>query len=157
MTQNSNPFDHLFDQINGLLAYVKEHAHNETGKEIPPDVEKRLQKLQADVTTFAKLSDDIVRLSGISSEELKLRLSGVSPDVPPAIQKTLEKGFEIKQEVMNMNDKLEKILQHVPYSERMLSATTEEPKEKILDDEAYAKKRKGKFKRFGSNKNWKPL
>jgi hypothetical protein len=154
-----NPFDDLFDQISKLLSFVKEHTliPPDQVNIAPADIEKRLDKLRKKIANFSQLSEDIVRLSGVSQEELKMRLGGVSKEVPPEGKKLIDRSREIKAEVENLNEKLELTLKHLPLDERRLSALTEKPKSKVLDDKEYAKKRRSKFKRFGSDETWKPL
>lgn len=156
---NDNPFDHMFDQIEQLLKFIKEHGTTPADDaKIPPDIEQRLENLRKNVANFAKLSEDIVSLSGVSEEEMKMRLSGVSDEVPPPAQKLIDRSKAIKAEAEQMNDKLERALKHIPVKDRMLSITGDEPKEaKPMSDKEYAKKRRSKFKRFGGDKNWKPL
>ena len=149
----------MFDQIEQLLKFIKEHGTTPADDaKIPPDIEQRLENLRKNVANFAKLSEDIVSLSGVSEEEMKMRLSGVSDEVPPPAQKLIDRSKAIKAEAEQMNDKLERALKHIPVKDRMLSITGDEPKEaKPMSDKEYAKKRRSKFKRFGGDKNWKPL
>lgn len=155
---SNNPFDDLFDQISNLLHFVKERTLVPSDElQIPPDLEKRLEKLRKKIDKFNKLSDEIVNLSEVSQEELKMRLNGVSKELPPEGKKLIERSHQIKSEVQDYNDQLEHALKHVPLSERSLGAKTQKPQEKVLDDKEYTKKRRSKFKRFGSDQNWKPL
>lgn len=154
----NNPFDDLFDQIHQLLKFVQNHTLVPTEENsIPPDIEKRLESLQKKIISFNRLSEDIVKLSGVSSEELKLRLEGTSKEVPEDGKKLIERGHEIKAEAEKVNDKLEKQLKHLTSSERALSAHAEQPKDKEVSDAEYTKKRRSKFKRFGGDQKWKPL
>ena len=154
-----NPFDHLFDQINNLLSFIRERGHIQPKEvKIPDNVEKQLESLRLKVMNFAKLSEEIVRLSGISEEELKKRLQGISDEVPPSTKKMIERSNSIKSEMEQMNDKLEATLKHVPLKDRWLAAQVDgAPESKLLNDNDYQKKRRGKFKRFGGDQNWKPL
>lgn len=153
-----NPFDHLFDQISKLLTFVNDRSLIPPDElKVPQDIEKRLEKLRKKIANFNKLSEDIVTLSGVSQEELKMRLNGVSKEVPPEGQKLIDRSHEIKAEAQELNEKLEVTLKHLPLSERSLSAVAEGPSNKTLNAKAYAKKRRSKFKRFGSDENWKPL
>lgn len=153
-----NPFDDLYDQISHLLFFVKEHSLVPSDElKVPPDLEKRLEKLRKKVDKFNKLSEEIVRMSDISTEELKMRQNGLSKEIPPEGQRLIQRGHEIKNEVQDYNDKLESILNHIPLAERAIEAKTDKPETRVLDDQQYAKKRRSKFKRFGSDQNWKPL
>lgn len=156
MEEKKNPFDDLFDQISQLLEFVKARQ-NAVVDDLPPDLDKRLEKLRKQIDKFNRLSHDIVVLSGVSDEELKMRLGGVSAEVPADGQKLIERGRQIKEQVQDYAEKLERSLQHMPASETVLEAQTDKPEEKVLSDEEYAKKRRSKFKRFGSDQKWKPL
>lgn len=153
-----NPIDDLYDQISQFLHFVETHPLSKMEDDkIPPEIEKRLDKLQRKLESFNKLGEDVIRLSGVSDEEIKMRLAGISDEVPEDGKQLIQRGHEIKEEAERINDKLEKTLQGLSLSERSYSASPEMPKEKILDDKEYTKKRRSKFKRFGSNTNWKPL
>lgn len=154
----TNPFDDLYDQISHLLNFVQNHTliSMEENK-IPSDIEQRLEKLRKKIESFNKISEDIVKLSGVSDEELKLRLAGESKEVPEDGQQLIQRGKEISKEAEKIDEELEKTLRYVPLSEKSLSAAPDTPKTRILDDKEYTKKRRSKFKRFGSDKNWKPL
>jgi membrane-associated HD superfamily phosphohydrolase len=159
----SNPFDDLFDQINSIISFVKkgELASSEDDK-IPPEIEKKLEDLHRKVDMFTRISEDIVNLSGVSKEELKLRLNGTSKEVPEDGQRLIERGQEIMQEAEKVNEKLEETLKFLTVSDQLKyraisSAVPDAPKNKVVSDEDYTKKRRSKFKRFGSDKNWKPL
>lgn len=158
MSERKNPFDDLFDQIHQLLHFVQNHTLVPTEENsIPPDIEKRLESLQKKIISFNRLSEDIVKLSGVSDEELKLRLAGTSKELPEEGKELIERSHEIKAEAEKVNDKLEKQLKHLPSNERALSAQAETPKDKMVGDAEYAKKRRSKFKRFGGDQKWKPL
>ncbi|HEV8051990.1 MAG TPA: hypothetical protein VGP47_05800, partial [Parachlamydiaceae bacterium] len=114
MTERKNPFDDLYDQIQQLLSYVQNNTLAESeDTTIPPDIEKRLQSLQKKIVSFSRLSEDIVKLSGVSEEELKMRLAGNSKDLPEEGQKMIERSHEIKAEAVKVNEKLEKQLEHL--------------------------------------------
>lgn len=153
-----NPFDDLYDKIGYLLTYVKTHSlvEIEEGK-IPRDIEQRLDKLQRKLENFNKISEEIIRLSGVSDEELKKRLNGTSEEIPEDGQELIQRGQELKTEAEVVSDKLEKAMQALSLTDSY-TALPEMPKEeKILDDKEYIKKRRSKFRRFGGDNNWKPL
>lgn len=150
-SEAKNPFDFLFDELSKLLAMVQNKQLISDDEAIPPDVEKRLEELRKKIDKFVKLSDDIVRLSGVSSEEIKMRISGVSEEVPPDGKRLIQRSKEVHHEAQKVSEKLEGELRYVPLNEKKISAAPEAP-EKTREG-----KRRSKFKRFGSDKNWKPL
>jgi len=156
MHEKQNPFDHLFDQIAKLLEFVKTKQHAGM-KELPPDIEKRLDKLTKQVDQFNRLSKEVIALSDVSAEELKMRLNGTSTELPPEGKRLIERGRQLKEQVQDYHDQLEHTLKNVPPSIRNLQAKADQPVEKVISDEEYTRKRRSKFKRFGSNQKWKPL
>lgn len=153
-----NPFDELYDKISYLLDYVRTHSLVEVEEnKIPKDIEQRLDRVQRKLENFNRISEDIIRLSGVSDEELKKRLEGVSDEVPEDGQELIQRGRELKAEAEVINDKLERAMQCLSLNNNY-TALPETPKEeRVLDDKEYIKKRKGKFRRFGGDSNWKPL
>lgn len=152
-----NPFDDLYDKITILIDYVKNHAFEIDDDKIPKEIEQRFDKLQRKLDSFNQISEEIVRLSGISNEELKKRLEGTSDEVPEDGKELIQRGREVKAEAEVINDKLEKTLQNIAKTESYTALPPLPKEEKALDDKEYIKKRRSKFKRFGANDNWKPL
>jgi hypothetical protein len=152
-----NPFDDLYDQISQLLNFVKTHSLDEIQDEkVPLEIEKRLENVQRKLENFNKISEDIIGLSGVSNEELKMRLDGTSKELPEDGLELIQRGHEIKNEAVKVSDKLEKALQSL--STGSYTALPELPKDKPpLGDKEYTKKRRSKFKRFGGDDKWKPL
>lgn len=150
-----NPFDDLLDQIAQLLQFVQEHSHIPPDEmKIPPGVDKKLDKLTKRVEAFKRLSEDIVALSGVSREEIKKRLAGVSNEVPDDGKELISKAGIIKREVESLYDRFEEML---PVDTDPFAAHAKQPKKRKLTEQEQAKKRRGKFKRFGSSDTWKPL
>lgn len=153
----TNPFDFLFDEISKILKMIQNGELNRELEKLPPDFDKRLEELQKKVIKFGRISEDIVKLSGVSEEEIKLRIEGTSKEIPEEGKRLIQRSKEIKSEAEKINEKLEKELNKLSFSERKLDAQTDTPQDKVIKDEDYAKKRRSKFKRFGSDNKWKPL
>lgn len=153
-----NPFEELLDQFKSLLKFIEEHMDVPVDQlKVPEDIDKRLKRLQKRVDAFNRLGEDVVALSGVSKEELQMRLQGLSEEVPPEGKQLINKSQELKQQAEALKGKIEQRLKFAPKSEMVVEAPTQEIKERELSDSEKAKKRKGKFKRFGSNDKWKPL
>lgn len=156
----ANPFDDLFDQFRKLLNFAEEHMHMPIDEmNIPPDIDKRLKRLEKRVRMFNKLSENIVSLSGVSEEELKMRLSGVSEELPPEGKELINKSHLVKGQAEALKDQAESKLKGTNIVQESEEAEAEGPREptRELTDEQRAKKRRSKFKRFGSDEKWKPL
>lgn len=148
-----NPFDFLLDEINKFLKMSQsKHLISDDEVRLPEDIEKRFDEIRKKVNQFVKVSDDIVRLSGVSEEEIKKRLEGVSQELSPDGKKLIQHSKEIHNEAQKISEQLEGGLKNVSLSEKKISAAPEAPPEKTREG-----KRRSKFKRFGSDKNWKPL
>lgn len=153
-----NPFDDLYDKITLFLNFVKTHSLSQIDADkIPDDIEKRFDKLERKLESFNKISEEIIRLSEVSDEEIKRRLEGTSDDVPEDGKELIQRGHEVKAEAEIINDKLEKALHNIVKTESYTALPPLPKDEKALDDKEYIKKRRSKFKRFGGNDTWKPL
>jgi uncharacterized phage infection (PIP) family protein YhgE len=153
-----NPYDDLYNKIAELLVAIKTYASMEIDEDnIPPDIEKRLDQLHRKLNSFKKVSDEVIRLSGVSKEEIKKRLDGTSKEIPSSGKELIQKGHEVKAEAEKYSDKLEKALKKLSLHESYTALPDTPKEEKPMDDKEYRKKRKGKFKRFGSDETWKRL
>ena len=154
-----NPFDDLFEQLSDLLNYVQENSNVPSEEmKIPKDIDERLTSLEKKVKAFNKISKEIVDLSGVSQEELRKRLQGVSDEVPPQGKQLINKSHAVKRQAEILCDHMETLLKNVAQvPEEIRPPDVEERPERNLTDEARAKKRRSKFKRFGSDEKWKPL
>jgi len=154
---SSNPFDFLFDEISKILKMIQNGELNTELEKLPPNFDKRLDELQKKVIKFGRISEDIVKLSGVSDEEMKLRIEGTSKEIPEEGKRLIQRSKEIKSEAERLNEKLEKELHKLSSSDRKFAAQADSPEDKVITNENYAKKRRSKFKRFGSDNKWKPL
>lgn len=151
--EEKHPFEDVFNQIGDLLKFVNENAANlNESDEIPPEVEKKLSKLEREVANFKKKGDQFIEATGIKRKELD-NLINLNPEYL-AQHITKEDTVIIK--------KAKEIKAKVEEAEKKFSSRAAEGKEKGIELQKYSedlsgKKRKKKFKRFGSDKNWKPL
>lgn len=156
---STNPFEAMLDQLKQLLTYIEEHMHVAVDKiTIPPDIDKRLKKLQKRVEAFNRLSEDIVNLSGVSQEELKIRLKGSSEELPPQGKAMIARGDELRRHIEGIKEQVQSKLKNAQIIAEK-EAEIAEPKEpsRKLSDKEKVQKRRDKFKRFGSDNKWKPL
>lgn len=157
MGDQTNPFDFLFDEISKILKMVQNGELKTDMDKMPPDFDKRIEELRKKVVAFGRISEDIVKLSGVSAEELKLRLEGISKEIPEDGKELIQRSKEIRSQAQEISDRLEITLQGVPSAQLDQSALASTPDDKKIKDEDYAKKRRSKFKRFGGDNKWKPL
>ncbi|MEI8124196.1 MAG: hypothetical protein WCG42_00390 [Parachlamydiaceae bacterium] len=156
--QEKNPFEVLFDEFTKLLNFVKANIDKPFSEvKAPEKTEKKLKKLTQAVDSFNRLSDLIVSLSGVSKEELQLRLSGASKDMPPAAKRLMDQGNAVKKDAQTLKEKIEEMAKLVPLAEQMIASGPPAVETRNLTDKEKSKKRRSKFKRFGGDEKWKPL
>jgi hypothetical protein len=150
----TNPFEDLFDQLADLMRLAQEKAALPYDPSKIPEVEEKLQKLRRDVELFAKMSREVVIASGVDPDEISKRLSGTSKEISEEGKRLLQKGKLLRQEAENLKEAFKPPPDVVQKEE---GAVATPPITKRIADEKYTKRRKSKFKRFGGNKDWKPL
>jgi hypothetical protein len=156
MEEPKNPFDFMYDQISQLLAFIQTNQ-DKIVNNLPSDLDQRLESLRKKIDQFSRLSNEVVSLSEVSEEELKMRQRGLSKELSPEGKALIDRGNKLKREVQDRQDELKNMLKHVPSSQLSQEAKAEVPEEKKLTDKEFKKNRRNKFKRLGSNSKWKPL
>jgi hypothetical protein len=145
--EGQNPLENMLDKIKELIQLAQQNASKELDAEhLPSDIEKQLLMVEKEVEKFKKISDQIVELSGTPEEEIKKILSGdsIPPDLPPDAKRLLNRTEQLAFEAKSLGG----IAQ-----DGMLS----DPRSKQKKKSVSGKERRKKFKRFGSDDNWKPL
>jgi hypothetical protein len=151
MNEN-HPFENMYEKIEELIRFAKEKALQPIDSlKIPLDINERLEKIERDIEKFHHLTKDIVNLSGVSKEEIESRLSGRSEEISDEGSYLLKKGHKLRQEVEALQESLGKPVESEP--KQAAASVPAKP----ADEKKSRQKRKSKFKRFGSDKNWKPL
>lgn len=179
-----NPIDDLFDEISGILRFLEKNLNKTpSAEDLPEDIIPKLMAMERRVDLLNRISDDIVAAAGLSKEEMRTRLMGLSRDMPEDARETVAKGEAVKTAAEAFRQKVEE-------REKQLSAGQEEeagqpahgvyadrvPREKeasasetdeldtLLNEPGKkekkpveGRKRKNKFKRFGGDDKWKPL
>lgn len=167
-----DPIEHLFEEISSMLRLIEKNLNNiPSAENLPTDIDQRLDAIEKRVEALNRISEDIVRSVDVSREEMKMRLEGVSPNIPEKDKEILAKGDSIKTTV----GALEKIYKDIDKAratdekapdESAPSATTAEEDVAGIEELFQPKKeekpvegrrRKSKFKRFGGDDKWKPL
>jgi len=149
------PFDILLDEIGKILAIAQtKQLISDDELQLPEDLDKRLEELRKKIDKFVKVSDDIVRLSDVSKEEMKMRLEGLSTEIPPQGKRLIQRSKELHAKAQDFSEKLNASLRGTSTNTGNMRAAPQAPSD---DKPRHETKRKSKFKRFGSDKNWKPL
>jgi hypothetical protein len=151
----TNPFEDLLNQISDLMHLAQEKANLPIDHSKVPEAQEKLQKLRTDIELFVKVSREVVIASGVEPEEIDKRLKGTSKDISEEGKRLLAKAKKLKEQALSMKE-----FYQVPESVNKTDegkAVATPPVTKKIDDAKYPKRRKSKFKRFGGNKDWKPL
>ncbi|MBA3816484.1 MAG: hypothetical protein H0X29_08190 [Parachlamydiaceae bacterium] len=144
--KEKTPLENLFDQMSDLLKLVNEGTTKASDEEsVPPDIEKRMEKLEKDVDAFTKLGEKAVALSGLSSVDMRKYREGMVEELTPEGKELLDKAKQLQQQAQALEASYQSGL------------AIEQPVEKASEDPEYGKHRRKKFKRFGSDDKWKPL
>lgn len=151
MNQNF-PYEDIIHEINDLLQIIADNADKPLKREIPPDIEAKLAKLEKDVEAFNLISKGYIAQLGITDDDLKAYIlkAGAAPK-KQRLTKTLERTEQLKVEI----EKKKEILETLPKEE------IRQPEISISQNKELDKKspttRKGLFKRVGGNKKWRPI
>lgn len=147
-----DPLEDLYDKIEDLLLFAesKSGQHIDPSK-IPRDIEQRLKNLRQNVQAFKALTNQLIANSGATQEEIEARKAGNHEGLAPDNQYLLKKGDELIRRAKSLKEGL-KITDNAQL-EPQPEQTLPQPEHPPLSP----RKRKSKFKRFGSDKNWKPL
>lgn len=155
---DTHPIEDLLEKLGTLLNFM------ESKKEVPineviaadPGLQEKMKEIEQMVIQFQKLSDQIVALSGISLEELLKRRAGKSNEVPPEGRRLIEKSNKVRLQAENLASSHDV---EAPTSSGLPPSSQKSEFEKIKEskDTKFGKKRRGKFKHMGGDKDWKPL
>jgi len=153
----NNAYEEMFNQIEELLKFVKKNANLPLNdSKLPPGIEEKLAKIETNIQEFTKLTQTIVTLSGVSPEELEKRLTGISTELPKDDAYWIQKGYQLRKDIIELSAQLKIPLEIISKKELPAQAQLP-PDEKPKSGKAFVQRRRSKFKRFGADKNWKPL
>jgi hypothetical protein len=141
-----NSLETLLGKIQDLLQFAQQNASKPVDPHnIPSDIEEQLIRMEKEMENFKAISEKIVELSGTPSEDVdKVLSSGDISQVSPAAQRLLRKAEELAFQAKGLGGEVPEGILSDPRSNRKKKAIT-------------GQERRKKFKRFGSNDNWKPL
>lgn len=160
--EKKNPYEELLDQLNKLLEFVKTQSKTPPNElKIVDNTDKKLRDLALAIETFGRLSEFIVGFSGISKEELQMRLLGISSQLNPDAKRIIDKASAAKRSIQQLKEKYEADSEFVPHSKKVddSAPVAAQPKDadNSLTESQKQQKRRGKFKRIGGDERWKPL
>lgn len=142
---DSHPHDRVLEKIQQLLQFTYDHANEPIATEKLKEIEGQLSELEKQIGEFKKLSDKIIEGSGLTDYLYEtIRSDKDSPILTMKDRERLDWGDQLKKEAQNASKDLQK-------------AAKEAGQKKKAKKEKSSKSRKGKFRSFGSSKNWKPL
>lgn len=137
-----DPFDPLLDQISELLSIATEHQGESIKGKIDQDLLNQLDFLEMKVQFFKNVTDQALKMSGISEEDLEKSIDQSTANPNSKTQRMIARAGRLKSQL----EVLEK-----QYEMRAKVAKMQKKQTK-----ASGKKRKNKFKKLGGQ-GWIPL
>lgn len=160
-TPKENPIEDVLKQLEDVLNFL------ETRKDVPinetvalqAEIADRLEKIETMSKEFHKLSDEIISLTGISREELLKRKEGKSDQVPPEGRHLIQKSNQVRLQADSLRPLYQTEKEDVSTNNGLPPSSQKSEFEKIKESKNsnFGKKRRGKFKQMGGDKDWKPL
>lgn len=144
---DKDPLEDLYDKVEELLRFAKEKAGQPIDPaKIPPDAKERLKKIHEDLAKFNTATNRLMQLTGTTEEEVKQRIEGNHEGLTDDTKYLLNKGDQLLDEAHELKRS------SAPSADVPLTESKSKPSEPLSP-----RRRKGKFKRFGGDANWKPL
>lgn len=137
-----NPNDALqqfFNQLSEILSMVQAKK-DQPPKDLPIDLEKRLERLEIQVRAFKKNNDDIMSNAGLSNERLQELTAGL-----PAKERRL----------IDYAERLKTELENIRRENTAKGAIAKKRKQSLRKDKG--KERRKRFDQLGGRQDWKPL
>lgn len=138
----SEPFDILLDQIAELLEVADENKQEAIKGKVSEDLLNQLDFLEMKVQFFRNVTDQALKMSGITDEELNKNIDESKDNPNTQSQRMIARASQLK-------DKLETL-------EKQYELRARVAKMQKKQSNSSGKKRKKKFKRLGGQ-GWLPL
>jgi len=138
----SEPFDILLDQIAELLEVADENKREAIKGKVNEDLLNQLDFLEMKVQFFRNVTDQALKMSGITNEELAKNIDESKDNPNTKSQRMIARASQLK-------DKLESLEKQYELRARVAKMQKKQSK-------SSGKKRKKKFKRLGGQ-GWLPL
>ncbi|MEI8365251.1 MAG: hypothetical protein WCF65_02425 [Parachlamydiaceae bacterium] len=154
--EEKHPYEELFDEIGKLLKFLREHSDVPLDHiKAPENSGASMDAVKKQMDAFNRLGNLVITLSGVSKDELNMRLMGISSQMTPEAKRIIDKGNAIKKEIESLKEKFDKATKTIPLEPEAVGEPSEESSERTLTEKQQAQKRRGKFKPFGGNDKWK--
>ncbi|CCB92050.1 putative uncharacterized protein [Waddlia chondrophila 2032/99] len=138
----SEPFDSILDQIAELLEVADENKKEAIKGKVDKDLMNQLDFLEMKVQFFRNVTDQALKMSGITDEELGSHIENFSDNPTTKSQKMIARADQLKKKLQVLEKQ---------YELRFRAAKMQKKQEKST-----GKKRKKKFKKLGGQ-GWLPL
>ncbi|ADI38931.1 hypothetical protein [Waddlia chondrophila] len=138
----SEPFDSILDQIAELLEVADENKKEAIKGKVDKDLMNQLDFLEMKVQFFRNVTDQALKMSGITDEELGSHIENFSDNPTTKSQKMIARADQLKKRLQVLEKQ---------YELRFRAAKMQKKQEKST-----GKKRKKKFKKLGGQ-GWLPL
>jgi hypothetical protein len=154
---SQDPLENLFDEMGDLIRFLDKNIKRiPSDDELSDDIKRKLTSLEVKVMMLSKLSDQIVAASGISREEMRMRMMGRSGSLTEESKALVSHADTLRDTVEDIKHKHNELqdtgISYTP------PGTVELPEKRSPTEKpAEGKKRKNKFRRLGGDDKWKPL
>ena len=140
-----NPFEELMEQLADLLVTLNENQGKILDdKEMPTDIDKQLEELENDINLFVKITDEALKKSGVTEDELIRKIGDPSELRNRRDKRLVERAAILKAELQQMERNLSGYVRGIKMGKKKFGKK--------------GRKRKSKFKRLGGDdKGWMPL
>lgn len=137
-----DPFDPLLDQISELLEIASENKGEAIKGKVDKDLLGQLDFLEMKVQFFKNVTDQALKMSGISEEDLEKNIDQSATNPNSKTQRMIARAGQLKSQLESLEKQYEMRARVAKMQKKQVKAT--------------GKKRKKKFKKLGGQ-GWIPL
>lgn len=137
-----DPFDPLLDQISELLEIATENKGEAIKGKVDQDVLNQLDFLEMKVEFFKSVTDQALKMSGISEQDLEKNIDQSTTNPNSKNQRMIARAGQLKSQLESLEKQYETRARVAKMQKKQVKAT--------------GKKRKKKFKKLGGQ-GWIPL
>lgn len=145
--QPQNPIENLLDQIAELLKFAEKNAGKPLNRKNTPEIEQQLHQLEDLVAQFDQLTQEQIKLSGITDEEIKKTFSDPTT-VSQQNKQIMNRSLDLARDATFLKIALKSAIDQI---KKGLATPDKETKKKDV------RKRQKKFKQMGGDSKWMPL
>lgn len=142
--EEKDPLEILLEKISKLITQLQDAQI--PAKEIPPEVEKELARLEKEIQEQAAVSELIKRTASMAAADIPPSVQPIEQAIEAHTNKLLQKAKVVENTGKNLQFRLS-----IAISKAKEENKTPKPTKQQMKD------RRKKFKRLGGDKGWMPL